>query len=134
MIRITTTQKILIAIVCFTIAIIGFMLKLPSEFRHIDKELHAAFYFLAAALLNILFAKINLIRHAIIFAALYFFGMAIEFAQAYSNKFFRKRIHGRFDPEDVEANLNGLIAFSAVWIIFTMMILLFKKTSPKASS
>ena len=105
------------------------MIKLPSGFRHIDKELHAAFYFLAAAFLNILFAKTNLVRHALIFVFLYLFGMAIEYAQAYSNKFFRKRIHGRFDPEDVAANLNGLIAFSVLWLVVTLGILLFRKSS-----
>lgn len=133
-IKLSTGQRILIALVCFAVAIIGFMIKLPSGFRHIDKELHAAFYFLAAAFLNILFAKTNLIRHAIIFAFLYLFGMAIEYAQAYSNKFFRKRIHGRFDPEDVAANLNGLIAFSLVWLVITVLVLIFRKSSATESS
>jgi hypothetical protein len=127
--KISTGQKILIAVLCFAVAITGFMIKLPSGFRHIDKELHAAFYFLAAAFLNILFARTNLIRHAVIFAFLYFFGMAIEYAQAYSNKFFRKRIHGRFDPEDVAANLNGLIAFSVLWLVITLAIMIFRKSS-----
>jgi hypothetical protein len=133
-INLSQAQKILIAILCFSIAIIGFMIKLPSGFRHIDKELHAAFYFIAAAFLNILFAKTNLIRHAVIFAFLYFFGMAIEYSQAYSNKFFRKRIHGRFDPEDVEANLNGLIAFSLLWIVITVAILIFRKPSTEKTT
>lgn len=127
--RLSPGQRILIAIVCFAVAIIGFMIKLPSGFRHIDKELHAAFYFLAAAFLNILFAKTNLVRHAVIFAFLYFFGMAIEYAQSYSNRFFRKRIHGRFDPEDVAANLNGLIAFSVLWLVITLAIMVFRKSS-----
>ena len=127
--RLSPGQRILIAIVCFAVAIIGFMIKLPSGFRHIDKELHAAFYFLAAAFLNILFAKTNLVRHAVIFAFLYFFGMAIEYAQSYSNRFFRKRIHGRFDPEDVAANLNGLIAFSVLWLVITLSIMVFRKSS-----
>ncbi len=132
--KISTGQRILIAIVCFAVAIIGFMIKLPSGFRHIDKELHAAFYFLAAAFLNILFAKTNLIRHALIFGFLYLFGMAIEYAQSYSNKFFRKRIHGRFDPEDVAANLNGLIAFSALWLVITLVIMIFRKSSATEGS
>lgn len=127
--KLSTGQRILIAIICFAVAIIGFMIKLPSGFRHIDKELHAAFYFLAAAFLNILFAKTNLVRHAVIFAFLYFFGMAIEYAQSYSNRFFRKRIHGRFDPEDVAANLNGLIAFSVLWLVITLAIMVFRKSS-----
>lgn len=125
--NLTAGQKFLIVFVCFAAAIVGFMLKLPSGFRHIDKELHAAFYFLAAAFLNVLLAGTNLIRHVIIFIALYFFGMAIEWAQAYSNKFFRSRIHGRFDPEDLESNLNGLIAFSLLWLVSTLVILVYKK-------
>lgn len=99
-------------------------------FRGMDKEMHAAFYFLAAAFLNILFAKRNLIIHAIIFVILYLFGYAIELAQEYSNKFFRKRIHGRFDPEDVASNLQGLIYFSAVWIVIVVISYLFKNSLP----
>ena len=45
----TFCQKIFITFACFTVAFIGFMVKLPSAFRHMDKELHATFYFLAAA-------------------------------------------------------------------------------------
>ena len=105
------------------------MLKLPSPFRKIDKELHATFYFLAAALLNILFAGIRLVRHFLILISLYLFGIAIEYAQAYSNKFFRKRIHGRFDPEDVEWNLKGLLAFSVLWVLCTVVILIFRSAA-----
>lgn len=112
-------HRILLTFTCFAIAVAGFMIKLPSSFRHMDKELHAAFYFTAAAFLNILFAKRKAIRHIIIFIFLYLFGMAIEMAQAYSNQFFTKRIHGRYDPEDVEWNLKGLVVFSIIWVIAT---------------
>ena len=136
--NLSITTKIFIAVFCFGIAIVGFMLKLPSMFRGMDKEMHAAFYFLAAAFLNILFAKRNLIIHAIIFVFLYLFGYAIELAQEYSNKFFRKRIHGRFDPEDVASNLQGLLYFSAIWIVFAVISFLLKKpatvTKPQAST
>lgn len=131
--ELTAWQRILVVFVCFTIAIIGFMIKLPSPFRHIDKELHATFYFLAAAFLNILFAKTRLLRHVIIFIALYMFGIAIEYAQAYSNKFFSKRIHGRFDPEDVQSNLIGLIAFSVLWFICTVLVLIYNKVILKSN-
>nr|WP_294908262.1 hypothetical protein [uncultured Lacibacter sp.] len=120
--------KLFIAAFCFGIAIVGFMLKLPAMFRGMDKEMHAAFYFLAAAFLNILFAKRNLIIHAFIFGFLYVFGYVIELAQEYSNKFFRKRIHGRFDPEDIASNLQGLVYFSAVWLVVVALSFLFKKT------
>ena len=128
-ISLTVRQKMLIAFVCFAVAVIGFMLKLPSAFRHIDKQLHAAFYFLAAAFVNILFARTKLIRHVIIFVALFVFGAAIEYAQAYSNKFFRKRIHGRFDPEDLQSNLIGLLAFSLLWLICVAGILIYKRVT-----
>jgi hypothetical protein len=124
-INLTVWQKLFIVFVCFAIAIAGFMLKLPSPFRKIDKELHATFYFLAAALLNILFAQTKLVRHVAIFISLYLFGMAIEYAQSYSNRFFRKRIHGRFDPEDVEWNLKRLIAFSVLWVLVTVVMLVY---------
>lgn len=107
------------------------MLKLPSGFRHIDKELHALFYFLAAALLNVLFAGTKILRHVLVFVALYLFGMAIEYAQEYSNHFFHRRIHGRFDPEDLQWNLKGLLAFSLLWILCTLVVLAYKKATVK---
>ena len=127
--KLSTWQKLSIAVFCFGIAIVGFMLKLPAMFRGMDKEMHALFYFLAAAFLNILFAKRNLVIHAIIFGFLYTFGYCIELAQEYSNKYFHKRIHGRFDPEDVASNLQGLIYFSAIWIVFAALSFVFKKPS-----
>lgn len=129
--RFTTTHRLIITFICFAVALIGFMWKLPSAFRHIDKELHAAFYFVAAAFLNILFAKRNLLYHAILFIILYLFGMAIEYGQAYSNRFFTHKVHGRFDPEDVEWNLKGLMAFSLVWLVYTAVVMIFKKGATK---
>ncbi len=119
--------KVLLVFVCFAVAIVGFMLKLPSGFRRHDKELHALFYFLAAGFLNILFAKRSILRHTLIFGFLYGFGMAIEYAQAYSNKLMKVRIHGRYDPEDVSANLKGLIAFSVLWVIYVGVAFLYGK-------
>ncbi|RYZ62647.1 MAG: hypothetical protein EOO14_01660 [Chitinophagaceae bacterium] len=123
----SVSQRMLMVIFFFVVAVIGFMVKLPPAFRHIDKELHAAFYFLAAAILNVLFAKTKLIKHIVIFGSLYLFGIAIEFAQAYSNQFFHKRIHGRFDPEDVRWNLKGLALFSMLWLICAGFILIYKR-------
>ncbi|NRT16852.1 hypothetical protein HNP99_003226 [Flavobacterium sp. 28A] len=102
----------MISIVFFLIVIIGFMIKLPIFFRHFDKELHTMFYFFSAALLNVLYKK----RHLIIVVFLLIFGICIEFAQEYSNKFFHKRIHGRFDLEDIKANIRGIVAFSIIWL------------------
>ncbi len=127
-------SKIFIAVFCFGIAIVGFMLKLPSMFRGMDKEMHAAFYFAAAAFLNLLFAKRNLLIHAFIFGFLYVFGYSIELAQEYSNRFFRRRIHGRFDPEDVAANLQGLIYFSAVWVVVIAISVMIRKPANSRSS
>lgn len=136
--RLSKAQRVIITIICFAVALVGFMLKLPATIRHVDKELHAAFYFAAAAFLNILFARRNLVYHVLIFVVLFLFGTAIEYAQAYSNRFFARRIHGRFDPEDVEWNLKGLVAFSAVWLIYTGLVTIyrktrFKNTAPKPS-
>jgi hypothetical protein len=119
--------KFLLVFVCMAAAIYGFMIKLPSGFRHIDKELHSLFYFLAASFFNLLFVKRSFIKHGVVFVLLYLFGAGIELAQEYSNRFFRNRIHGRYDPEDVQANLTGLIAFSAVWCVVVVLLLLFKK-------
>ena len=120
-------MKILLMSFCFAIAIVGFMIKLPSAFRHFDKELHAVFYFIAAAFLNILFANKKIIIHLLIFTFLYFFGVVIEYAKEYSNKFFRKRIHGRYDIEDIQSNLKGLIAFSILWIVYVVILFVYKR-------
>jgi hypothetical protein len=133
-IDLTVGQKLFIVFACFAIAIIGFMLKLPSAFRYIDKELHAAFYFVAAAFLNILFAGTKFVRHVVIFFSLLLFGMAIEYAQGYSNRFFRSPIHGRFDPEDVQWNLIGLVAFSALWLLWTVVMLANKREAEPAKN
>ena len=130
-ISLTARQKALVVFACFAVAIIGFMIKLPAAFRHIDKELHAAFYFLAAAFLNLLFVKTNLVKHVLSFLGLYLFGMAIEYAQAYSNRFFRTRIHGRFDPEDMQWNLTGLLAFSGLWLLCIVVLLVYKRGTLK---
>ena len=125
--QLTTAQKLFITALAFAAAIVGFMVKLPAVFRHHDKEMHALFYFLAAAFLNILFAKRKLLLHIVIFALLYFFGVAIEYAQEYSNHYFHTTIHGRYDKEDVLWNTRGLIAFSIVWLIYAVAALLFYK-------
>lgn len=134
--KLNNWTKIIISVFCFAVAIIGFMIKLPSGFRHYDKELHSLFYFLAAAFLNILFARKNIFYHILIFISLYLFGTAIEYAQEYSNKVFHNRIHGRFDIEDVQANLKGLIIFSVCWIIYALLSMLFfsKKSKDTDSS
>src|SRR6187200_3061006 len=113
-IRLSVWQKIVIMMVAFAVAIVGFMVRLPSAFSHIDTEMHSLFYFLAAAFLNVLFAKRNLVIHTCIFGFLYALGVAIEYAQEYSNTYLHRRIHGNADPEDMHANLLGLIAFSAI--------------------
>ena len=119
--------KILLVFACFALAILGFLIKLPSTFRHYDKELHSIFYFLAAAFLNLLFADKKIFRHILIFVALYLFGVSIEYAQEYSNKLLHSRIHGRYDIEDVHSNLKGLIAFSICWIIYVTIWFGFNK-------
>lgn len=128
-IKFTTNQKLILVFFCFSIAIIGFMFKLPYAFRKYDKELHSMFYFCAALFLNILFNK----RHLIIFIFLFLFGVAIEFSQQYSNKFFSRRIHGRFDIEDVYSNLKGLIIFSIIWLFISLTNYLLKKNSKQTS-
>ena len=52
-IKLTLSQKLILTFFCFSIAIIGFMIKLPSAFGHYDKELHSLFYFGAALFLKI---------------------------------------------------------------------------------
>jgi hypothetical protein len=121
-IGLTLYQKLTLTFFCFSIAIVGFMIKLPSVFRNYDKELHLVFYFCAALFLNVLFYK----RHLIIFIFLLLFGVGIELSQQFSNRFFNRRIHGRFDIEDVYYNLIGLISFSLIWLFVSYTNYFFK--------
>ena len=123
--------KALLTAASLILALIGFLIKLPSIFRYHDKEMHSLFYFLAAAFLNILFAKKIIFRHLVIFNFLILFGIAIEFAQEYSNKFLHKRIHGRFDTEDIQSNLKGLIVFSILWITYTVILFVNKRRNTR---
>jgi hypothetical protein len=124
--KLNNLSKIFILLFVFVVAGIGFLIKLPAVFHHIDKGLHTLFYFGAAAFLNILFANKKLFTHAFIFGFLYVFGIAIEYAQEYSNKLMHRRIHGRYDPEDVAANLKGLLLFSALWLVYTGVLFLYR--------
>ena len=125
--KLNNGTKALLILLCLSLAVIGFLVKLPSNFRQIDKELHSVFYFLAAAFINLLFANKNFIRHIVIFISLYLFGMAIEYAQEYSNKFFHKKIHGRYDIEDIQANLKGLVLFSIFWMLLIIILFVYQK-------
>jgi hypothetical protein len=110
---VSTSGKIIIVIICFILAVAGFLIKIPVPLRGNDKLLHTAFYFMAAAFLNFLFKK----RHVVIFIILALFGVLIEYLQQLSNKITRTRIHGRFDIEDIYANLKGLLLYSAIALI-----------------
>ncbi len=130
----TIPQKLLLTGFAFSIAIAGFMLKLPAVFRHYDKELHCLFYFLAAAFLNVLFAQRRLLPHIVIFVLLFAMGVCIEWAQEYSNYFFSRKIHGRFDKEDVLWNVKGLVVFSVVWVVYCGAYFVYKNTIQRNKS
>jgi hypothetical protein len=119
---VNTTSKIIIVIICFILAITGFLIKIPVPLRGNDKLLHTAFYFMAAAFLNLLFKK----RHIIIFILLALFGVLIEYLQQLSNKITGTRIHGRFDVEDIYANLKGLLLYSAIALVFFLLSRIYK--------
>ena len=125
--KLNSKTKFAFISICFIFSVVGFMIRLPSNFSHLDKELHALFYFLAAAFLNLIFWNTNIAKHILIFIALFLFGITIEYAQEYSNKLFHKKIHGRFDIEDVHANLKGLVMFSIVWILHMSILFAYNK-------
>jgi hypothetical protein len=126
--------KIGLVIFCFIASVIGFLAKLPSAFRHIDKELHFIYYFLAAAFLNILFNVKNLFKHLLIAFILFLFGVMIEFAQENYNKIFHVHFHGRFDPQDLKADVTGIIAFSILWAIFILITFSLKSTNKSSQN
>jgi VanZ family protein len=110
-------RRVIALVIFAAVSIVGFMVKLPRVFHHHDKELHAAFYFLGFLFLTYLFPR----RWILIAFLMGFFGIAIEYAQEFSNKvtlrLIGKRIHGRFDIEDVEFNLLGLFFGVVLFLI-----------------
>lgn len=132
--KINNWVKVVLVFICLIASIVGFMIKLPSGFRHYDKQLHAAFYFLAAGFLNVLFTNGKFTIHILIFVILYVFSISIEYAQEYSNKFFRVRIHGRYDPEDVKYNITGLIGYSVLWILYRLAMTAYNKLTFKEAT
>lgn len=111
------------------LAAVGFMMKLPAPFRKIDKEMHALFYGAAVLGINLFLLNKNIFIHLLISGFLFAFSYTIEHAQAYSNRFFKRRIHGNFDPEDIEANISGLLYGSIIWVIVVIVYYIFKKIS-----
>lgn len=109
-------------IFCILLVTIGFMLKLPKIFRGYDKELHFLFYFYASFFVSITFVKNNFLNFLKAILFLFLFGLFIEYFQEYSNSFFRKRIHGRFDIEDIKYNTLGLILFNSLWFMNYLII------------
>jgi putative exporter of polyketide antibiotics len=107
-------HKIIIVIICFLFALIGFLIKIPVPLRGNDKLLHTVFYVGAAAFLHILFGR-GLI---FILIGLALFGVLIEYLQPLCNKLFHTKVHGRFDKEDIYANLKGLAIYTAIAVVF----------------
>jgi hypothetical protein len=110
----STTVKLIILFICFILSLIGFLIKIPVPLRGHDKFLHGAFYFLAAVFLNFLFQK----RQVIIFVLLALFGVLIEYLQPLCNKLTHSKVHGRFDIEDIYANMKGLLLYSLLALVF----------------
>ena len=110
--------KIILLIFLTLIAVYCFMIKLPKPLRQYDTELHAIFFFSAAAFINILFLVKSMRDHLLIFGMLFLFGSLIEYAQEFSNTLVRKRIHGNFDPHDLKYDLIGLSVFSVFYFFY----------------
>jgi len=113
--------NILIITSLFVLSIIGFMVRLPSQFSHYDKELHTTFYCCAFLFLALQFPK----HWAWSTFFLILFGIGIEYAQEFSNKLslkiIGKRIHGQFDTEDIKYNFLGLALGIVLLILYRLL-------------
>jgi len=108
-----SATKLLVVLVCFILAMIGFLMKIPVPLRGHDKLLHTGFYFCAAAFFHLLFRKGLLI----ILACLALFGVMIEYLQPLMNRWTHSNMHGRFDKEDIYANLKGLALYAVIGLV-----------------
>jgi hypothetical protein len=119
-----STLKIVIVILCVIFSLIGFLIKIPVPLRGHDKLLHTSFYFLAAVFFNFLFKR----RQILILLILAGFGVLIEYLQQLSNKITHSHIHGRFDKEDIYANLKGLGLYACIAIIYFIFMSLLRSS------
>jgi TRAP-type C4-dicarboxylate transport system permease small subunit len=116
-----TKSEIGLLLTLLILSFFGFMIKLPSIFRHHDRELHFLFYLLTAIFFNLILGKEKLTNLIIIFFSLLFFGIGIEVLQELSNHISTKKIHGNFDPVDVFYNVMGLIVATLFWGVSLMV-------------
>jgi ABC-type sulfate transport system permease component len=116
-----TKTEIGLIVTLLMLSFFGFMLKLPSVFRHHDRELHFLFYLLTAIFFNLIFGKEKLTYLVTIFFSLLIFGIGIEVLQELSNHISTKKIHGNFDPVDVFYNILGLIVATLFWGVSLML-------------
>jgi hypothetical protein len=105
----------IISILFVLVSFVGFMVKLPKVFEHYDKALHFLFYFYASFIGCYFYAN-NKINFIVVLSCLIFFGFFIEYLQGYSNRFFKKSIHGNFDIQDIKYNILGISLYSSIWI------------------
>ncbi len=122
--------KILIIVLYFTLAFGLLMMRLP-RFVSDDKLAHSLFYFITAMFLTVLCDIKTARGHFLIFVLLFFFGVGIELLQEYSNTYFHKKLHGKFDFKDVIANIKGLLAFSIMWFTYSFIDIFRLKYSKK---
>lgn len=108
-------------IILITLSIAGFMVKLPSVFAGLDKELHFAFYFFASAFLSVILVKRSSLTYLACILLLFSFGVFIECAQEISNDIIGKRIHGKFDPEDIKYNTFGIFSYLFLWAHYKLL-------------
>lgn len=118
-------KSLIILLILF--ALIGFMIKLPKVFGHYDKQLHFLFYFYASFIACYFYANNKKINFLVIISCLISFGFFIEYLQEYSNRFFKKRIHGSFDIQDIKYNVLGISLYSSIWICNYFFISIRKK-------
>jgi thiamine pyrophosphokinase len=118
--------SVIATILVFLAVTMGFMIKLPSIFGRYDKVMHFIFYFYTSFFINLLYAKNRLINYLMAIIFLTSFGFFIEYFQEYSNHFFNKKIHGRFDIQDIKYNLLGIFLFTTIWVFNYIFIILFR--------
>lgn len=110
-----------LVIILITLSIAGFIVKLPSVFAGLDKELHFAFYFFASAFLSITLVKRSSLTYLACILLLFSFGVFIECAQEISNDIIGKRIHGKFDPQDIRYNIFGIFSYLFLWSHYKLL-------------
>ena len=129
-----TWHKIALTVAAFVAAVICFMIRLPSTFSHMDKEMHSLFYFLAAAFLNILFAKKETLLYMRSYSRRSMFLCRYRIRTAVFKYFIAKKSMAMPTPKTCRPTSRVLLFFLYCGSLYVIVAAVFRLLKPKSAN